>query len=53
MEFVIFWIFCAIIAGAIGAGKNRTAEGVLWGGLLGIIGVVVILCRSKKPTDQA
>tara|TARA_B100000989_G_C19409590_1_gene413722 strand:- start:283 stop:435 length:153 start_codon:yes stop_codon:yes gene_type:complete len=48
MEYVLLWIFCAIIGGAIGSAKNRTAEGVLWGGLLGVIGIIVILCRGKK-----
>jgi hypothetical protein len=52
MGIIIFWIFCAIVAGAIGAMKNRTAEGVLWGSLLGIIGVIVILCKSKKTENS-
>ena len=49
MEAVILWIFCAIVGGAIGSMKNRTAEGVLWGALLAVIGIIIILCRSKNP----
>lgn len=50
MEIVLVWIFCAIISGAIGSMKNRTAEGVLWGALLGVIGIIVMLCKSKKES---
>jgi len=32
--------------------KNRTAEGVLWGALLAVLGIIIILCRSKKPKEN-
>ncbi len=43
----LWWIFCAIIGGAIGSTKGRTGAGVIWGGMLGPIGILVILCMGS------
>lgn len=51
--FVIFWFaICATIGGVIGASRNNALSGVVWGGLLGPIGWVLVLfldARRKCP----
>jgi hypothetical protein len=48
---IVFWLFCAAISAAIGHAKNRNiGESFLWGALLGVIGVIVVLCL---PTNLA
>ena len=32
---------------------NKTASGILWGGLLGPIGIIVILCIAKKNSQSS
>ena len=51
---VLWWIFCAIIGGAIGMAKDRVVSGVIWGGLLGPIGIIVVLClpNLKKQKEE-
>ncbi|OGS90104.1 MAG: hypothetical protein A2Z95_08385 [Gallionellales bacterium GWA2_60_18] len=50
---VLIWIVCAILAGAIGAMKNRTPLGVILGTLLGFIGVLIICFVPKADKEQA
>lgn len=47
-QIFLWWIFCAIIGGAIGAIKGKTGAGVLWGGLLGPIGILVISVQTSE-----
>lgn len=42
-------LVCAIIGGYIYRGKNRPfIRGFLWGLFLGLVGLVVTICRSSK-----
>ena len=53
MEIMLLgWIVCAMLAGAIGAMKNRAPLGVILGILLGIFGVIIIcfIPSAKKDT---
>ena len=46
---ILIWLFCAAVAAAIAHVKNRNVgEGFLWGALLGVIGVIIVLCLSPK-----
>jgi phage FluMu protein Com len=46
---IILWIICAGIGAAITNSKNRGAgDGLVLGGLLGIIGVIIAACLSKQ-----
>ena len=48
MEALILWVVCGIAGGMIYQSKNRPfIKGFLWGLLLGFIGVIVTLCKSK------
>ena len=48
MEALIFWVVCGIAGGMIYQSKNRPfVKGFLWGLLLGFIGVIVTLCKSR------
>jgi len=50
----IIWLLCAIGAGFIYQSKNRPfGRGFLWGLLLGIIGVIVTLCKSKLEEEES
>lgn len=51
---ILLWLLCAVIGGAISNSKNRGwAEGLVLGGLLGIIGVIIALClRSGAPSGM-
>jgi Protein of unknown function (DUF2510) len=47
---IVVWLFCGAVTAAIGHAKNRNVgESFLWGALLGVIGVIVVLCLSKNP----
>jgi hypothetical protein len=49
----LWWIFCAIVGGAIGAIKGRVGAGILWGALLGPIGVLAACClTNQKQIDK-
>jgi hypothetical protein len=42
---MLSWLFCAAIAAAIAHAKNRNVgEGFLWGALLGVVGVIIVIC---------
>lgn len=48
---IVAWLFCGAVSAAIGHAKNRgVGESFLWGALLGLIGVIVVLCL---PTNHA
>jgi Protein of unknown function (DUF2510) len=50
---VLVWLFCAAIGAAIAHSKNRSwTEGLLLGGLLGVLGVIIelFLRTLPKPT---
>ncbi|MFV8315324.1 DUF2510 domain-containing protein [Mycobacterium sp. 23] len=49
---ILLWLFCAAIGAAIAKSKNRHwSEGLLLGGLLGIIGVIIeLFMRSLPPS---
>jgi hypothetical protein len=40
---IVIW---GTVGGLIGAHKGRLGEGIAWGVLLGVIGVIVIACRK-------
>ena len=48
---LLIWIVCAILAGAIGAMKNRAPLGVILGILLGFIGVLIICFVPKAEKE--
>jgi hypothetical protein len=50
IAFLVFAVGLAAIGAWIGSTKGRTGEGLVWGLLLGIIGIIVIACR--KPTQE-
>ena len=39
----------AVVGGIIGASRNNAESGVVWGGLLGPIGWLIILFLDKRP----
>jgi hypothetical protein len=42
---IMIWLFCGAIAAAIAHAKNqRVGVAFLWGSLLGIIGIIIVLC---------
>lgn len=47
-------VYClmVIIATLIGVSKNRPGMGFILGLLLGLIGVIIIACMSKKPVAE-
>ena len=46
--FVLLWVLCAVTGAIISNGKNRGAlDGFMWGAVLGIIGVIIVIC--EKP----
>ena len=48
---ILLWLFCAVIGAAIAKSKNRHwSEGLLLGGLLGIIGVIIELFMRSLPS---
>lgn len=48
---ILLWLFCAVIGAAIAKSKNRNwTEGLLLGGLLGVIGVIIeLFLRAQAP----
>ncbi|MGO9153853.1 zinc ribbon domain-containing protein [Mycobacterium sp.] len=48
---ILLWLFCAAIGAAIAKSKNRNwTEGLLLGGLLGVIGVIIeLFLRAQSP----
>lgn len=43
----LIWIVCAVAAGAITNSKGRGwGIGLAWGGLLGVIGLIVVACMK-------
>ncbi|MDH6245493.1 hypothetical protein M2432_003143 [Mycobacterium sp. OTB74] len=49
---ILLWLFCAACAAVIGNLKGRNiGESLLWGLLLGAIGVVVVACRPSKAAE--
>jgi len=48
---ILLWLFCAAIGAAIAKSKNRNwTEGLLLGGLLGVIGVIIeVFLRAQAP----
>lgn len=51
---VVVWLFCGAVSAAIGNTKNRSIGGsFLWGALLGLIGVIVVLCLPSNPVGGA
>lgn len=48
MTFLVIWLICAIVGGLIGNGKGRKVEGVVLGGLLGLIGILIIVLLPAK-----
>ena len=50
---IVFWALCGGIGCAINQAKNRSGvEGFLLGGLLGVIGVIIVLCLPKLPSTE-
>jgi hypothetical protein len=47
---LLWWLFCGLIGGAIGATKGRAGAGILWGALLGPIGIIISLCLTNQKT---
>lgn len=46
---IVIWLFCGAVAAAISHVHNRgAAQGFLWGALLGVIGLIVVLCLPAK-----
>ena len=46
---IIIGLICGAVTLAIGRGKNiPTSEAFLWGALLGVIGIVVVLCSKTR-----
>lgn len=48
----LFWIVCAILGGAIGSTKKRTAAGIIWSLLLGPIGVLISCFLKQETWDE-
>ena len=47
-EIGIGWIFSTAICGVIGFFKNRLSEGLMWGLLAPIVGIIIILSKPKR-----
>lgn len=52
-SYILWWILCAIIGGAIGHMKEQAAIGVILGALLGPIGVIISLFLSDPKVQRA
>ena len=44
----IGWIFSAAVCGVTGFFKNRLSEGLMWGLLAPIVGIIIILSKPKR-----
>jgi hypothetical protein len=50
MAFIIGFVICALVGALIGQCKGRPGSGVVWGGLLGPIGwLIVALLTDLRP----
>lgn len=49
---ILWWIFCGLIGGAIGATRGRVGAGILLGALLGPIGIIASLCLGSQKDTQ-
>lgn len=49
---ILFWcVLFAVVGGAITNSKGRGwGEGTALGGLLGLIGLIIVLCLKSRPT---
>lgn len=47
---LLIWIVCAIVGGLIGGAKGRKGQGVALGGLLGLIGILILVCLPTRET---
>jgi hypothetical protein len=47
------WLIAAVVGSIIANAKNRSPiEGLLWGGLLSVLGLIILACLpSKVPAD--
>ena len=52
-SYILWWILCAIIGGAIGHAKEQVSAGVLLGALLGPLGVIITLFLSDPKVQRA
>lgn len=51
---VTLWIIFTIMGGGISHAKNRgLTQGLIWGGLLGIFGVIVVMFQPALPQSTA
>lgn len=48
---LLIWAGEIAVGAAIGSSKGRTGEGAVWGFVLGVIGWIVIACRSDVRQD--
>lgn len=51
--FIAIWVFFVFLGWAIGKGKGRSADGLILGLLLGIVGVVIIALMKPAVAVQA
>lgn len=49
--FIIIWVVCGLIGGAIGSGKNLGCAGFMLGVLLGPVGIIVIAVMGNRPAS--
>ena len=47
---LLWWLFCGLVGGAIGASKGRAGAGILLGSLLGPIGIIISLFLTSQKT---
>jgi hypothetical protein len=52
MAFLIAIVVCSVIGGLIGRAKGYPVAGFVWGALLGLIGIVVVLCLHRKTGPE-
>ena len=52
-SYILWWILCAIVGGAIGHMKGQVSVGVILGALLGPLGVIIALFLSDPHEQRA
>jgi hypothetical protein len=52
-SYILWWILCAIVGGAIGHAKEQVSAGVILGALLGPLGVIITLFLSDPKVQKA